>query len=198
VRHLAIDRVDPQENPPPVLPFAAPADYIPAATSTMKHIEDALTKAANRIPELADDLTRASERVDRMLAALEGNGVSDKVVAAVARADETLASLEAAVRRFDRERVPEKTSKALDDLGVTVAKLDHVLDQLGGERGLISGIARTTDAFGQVGRGVSSSTRDLGEALDELRDAAEAIRVLAQDLDRDPDMLLKGRASGSR
>jgi hypothetical protein len=49
-------------------------------------------------------------------------------------------------------------------------------------------------AFGQVGRGVSNSTRDLAQMLDELRDAAEAIRVLAEDLDRSPDMLVKGRS----
>lgn len=47
--------------------------------------------------------------------------------------------------------------------------------------------------FGRATRPGSGERVD--EALEELRDTAEAVRILAEDLDRDPDMLLKGRAS---
>ena len=53
VKFLQIDFFDIKDNPPPVLPFEVPDNYIPAAVSTMKNLEDAVVRAVNRIPELA-------------------------------------------------------------------------------------------------------------------------------------------------
>lgn len=131
-----------------------------------------------------------------MLSELERNRVSDKAAATLEHADAALGSLETTIERFQGALVSERASKALDDVRVAVTKFEDVLNQLDGERGLIARVGRATDTFGQVGRGVSSSTRDLDPLLEELRDTAEAIRVLAEDLDRDPDMLIKGRAYG--
>jgi ABC-type transporter Mla subunit MlaD len=192
-KHVAIDVFDPKDNPPPVLPFAVGSNYIPAATSTMKSLEDSLTKAADRVPELVAAIVSAAGRVDDVLAHLEQDEVPGKAAATLKNADNAFGALTATIRRFDRERVPEKTSKALDDMRAAVARVDHVLDQLDGEGGVLTSVRRTTDAFGQLGRGASSSVRDLDQVLEELRDAAAAIRVLAEDLHRDPDMLLKGR-----
>lgn len=133
VRYVALDVADARAPPPPALPFAASPNTIPSTPSSMKTLEDTLTKG--------------------------------------------VATLDDVLGRFDRARVPEKAAKTLDGVRAALAKMNHAVD-----------------AFGQVGRGASSSVRDLDQALDELRDAAEAIRVLAEDLDRDPDMLLKGRA----
>jgi len=196
VKYVSLDLLDPNEHPPPALTFAVPASYIPAATSTMKSLEDALTETADAVPAIVASVATASGRVDRMLGQLERAGVSDKAAATLEHADAALAALEVTMRRFDRAGVPEKTSKALEQVRAAVAKVDGVLDRLDGDGGLIASVGRATDAFGQVGRRVSSSTRDVDEALDELRDAAEAIRLLAEDLDRDPDMLLKGRRTG--
>lgn len=175
VRNVSIDLFDPEKNPAPVLPFAVTSNYIPATTSTMKNLEDALTKASDRVPRLVDSLAQASSHLETVLAELERSHVSEKAAATFEHADAALAAMDAAVRRVDRARVPERTSQALGDASVALVKMGRVLD------------------------GVSGSTRDVDQALDELRDTAEAIRVLAEDLDRDPDMLLKGRATrGSR
>jgi ABC-type transporter Mla subunit MlaD len=180
VRNVSLDLFDPQENSPPVLPFAVPSNSIPAATSTMKGLEDALTKASIEVPKVVGAVVKASNRVDEVLAELQRNHVSDKTASALEHVDAALVTFDATMRRFDRERVPQKTSQALGDASVALAKMDRVLDRLDGERGLIA--------------------TDLDQALDELRDTAEAIRLLAEDLDRDPDMLLKGRPTrgGSR
>jgi ABC-type transporter Mla subunit MlaD len=193
VKYVALDVVDPAVHPPPALPFPPGPNYIPAATSTMKSLEDSLAQAAGRVPDLVDAVVRTSNRLDRMLADLERANVPARIVATVEHADEAIGTLEGTIRRFDRAGVPEKTARVLDDAEGAVAKMDRVLDRLEGEGGLIANMGRTSAEFGQVGRGMASSTRDLSQALDELRDAAEAIRVLAEDLDRDPDMLLKGR-----
>ena len=63
-----------------------------------------------------------------------------------------------------------------------------------GDDGLVASIRRASDAFGTLGRGAGSTTRELDKTLREVRDAAESIRVLTEAIERDPDMLLKGRA----
>ncbi|HEX8791860.1 MAG TPA: MlaD family protein [Polyangiaceae bacterium] len=175
VRNVSIDLFDPQKHPAPIMTFAVASNCIPAATSTMKTLEDALTKTADRMPGIAETVARASERVEAMLDEVARGHLPDKAAVTLAHADAALRTLTATMRRFDDAGVPEKTTAALGDVSSALAKLSRVLD------------------------GVSGSTRDVDQALDELRDTAEAIRVLAEDLDRDPDMLLKGRATrGSR
>lgn len=171
VRNVAIDLFDTHEHPPPALPFAAPSNYIPATTSTMKNLEDAVTTAADRVPELVNNLSQASHRIDALLAEMDRAHLSDRAATTLAHADAALGALDVVVRRLDRAGVPEKTSQALGNATVALAKLNAILD------------------------GMSGSTRDVDDALEGLRDTAEAIRVLAEDLDRDPDMLLKGRAA---
>ncbi|MDF2697869.1 MAG: Paraquat-inducible protein, partial [Labilithrix sp.] len=73
-------------------------------------------------------------------------------------------------------------------------KMNAVLDRVDGDDGLITSIRRASDAFGTFGRGAGSTTRELDQTLREVREAAESIRVLTEALERDPDMLLKGRA----
>src|SRR5215213_2917631 len=54
VKFIAIDFFDPKSNPPLPLPFAAADNTIPAATSMMKNLEDTISKAAEKLPELVD------------------------------------------------------------------------------------------------------------------------------------------------
>jgi DNA repair ATPase RecN len=137
------------------------------------------------------------DRAQRILGQLESDQLSEKVAATLGRVDQTLRAVEATAIRVDRERVPERASKAFAEIGTTADRIDRVLERLDGQKGLIASMGRATEQFGQAGRGVSTSTRDLGQTLEQLRETAEAIRVLAEDLDRDPDMLVKGRARRS-
>ena len=69
-----------------------------------------------------------------------------------------------------------------------------MLDRVGGETGLVATAQRSVSSFGEVGRNVTGATRDLDQTLGEIREAAAAIRLLADELEREPDILLKGRA----
>jgi len=65
---------------------------------------------------------------------------------------------------------------------------------VGGDAGLVASTRRATDSIGDLGRRTVDSTGDLDRTLRDLDEAAAAIRALAESVDRDPDMLLKGRA----
>ncbi len=196
VKFFAIDFFDPKTNPPPPLSFQPPANYIPAAQSMMKNLEDTITKAMERLPELVDATVTIMSRVDRLVAILEREGVTEKAAEAMVHADEVLTTLDKTLKKIDRQNIPEKTSKTIEDLQGAIAKMNKVLDRIDGEAGLLATAQRSIASFGEVGRNANGATRDLDDTLKEVRDAAEAIRLLADSLERDPDMLLKGRAKG--
>jgi paraquat-inducible protein B len=195
VRFVAIDFFDPKTDPPPVLSFSPPANYIPAATSIMKTLEETVTKAMDRLPDLVDATVTVMARVDRLVAALEREGVSEKAAQAIVHTDAVLTTLDDTLKRIDRQNIPERAGRTLDELRGAITKMNTVLDRVDGDAGLVATAQRSIASFGEVGRNANGATRELDETLREVRAAADAIRQLADALERDPDMLLKGRAS---
>lgn len=194
VKFVAIDFFDPKTNPPLPLPFPPPENHIPAATSMMKNLEDTISKAAEKLPELVDAVVAITSRIDRMVAQLENDQVSEKTASALTHADEVLTSLGVTVKRIEQSGLADKTAGTLDDLKVAVGKMNKVLDRIDGEAGLVASAQRATDAFGAAGKTAGGSARELDATMREIREAAEAIRTLAEALEKDPDMLVKGRA----
>jgi hypothetical protein len=58
---------------------------------------------------------------------------------------------------------------------------------------VLASVKGTNDAFGEIARSGRGTQHDLEATLRDVSEAAEAIRMLAESLDRDPDMLLKGK-----
>ncbi len=191
VKFVAIDFFDPKTNPLPELPFPPPRNYIPAAASLMKNLEDTVSKAMERLPELTDATVTVMNRIDRMVAILEDQDAMGTTVRAMKHADEVLTGLDKTIKKIDKANLPERAGSTIDDLKVALGKMNKVLDRVDGETGLVASAQRS---FGEVGRSANGATRDLDDTLREVRQAAEAIRELASTLDRDPDMLLKGRS----
>jgi len=74
--------------------------------------------------------------------------------------------------------------------------LNKVLDGIGGKKGLLASAQHATDAFGEVGRAGRGTQKDLDATLRDMSEAAESIRSLVDAIERDPDMLLKGKTKG--
>lgn len=194
VKFIAIDFFDPKSMPMPVLPFTPGENYIPSAPSMMKSLEDTITKAMDKLPELVDAVVAIMSRVDRMVAQLEKDDVTGKAASTLSHADQVLTDLHHTIGTIDQAAIPEKAADTLKDVSKAVAKLNNVLDQVDGPNGLLASVRRTSDAFGTFGKGAGSTTRELDQTLREVREAAESVRLLSDTLERDPDMLLKGRA----
>lgn len=197
VKFIAIDFFDVKSNPPPELPFAVPVDhYIPAAPSMMKNLEDTITKAMDRLPDMVDAVVMIMGRVDRLLATLETQDVSGKAAEALGHADAVMATLQSTVARIDKHDLGGKAASTITDLNVALNKMNSVLDRLGGQKGLLASAQHATDAFGEVGRAGQGTQRDLEATLRDVSEAAESIRSLVDSIERDPDMLLKGKTKG--
>jgi paraquat-inducible protein B len=194
VKFVSIDFFDPKANPLPPLTFDPGPRYIPAAQSMMKNLEDTIARAMDKLPELVDAVVAIMSRVDRMVAQLEKDDVTGKAASTLGHADQVLTSLNATIGHLDSAALPDKAAATLEDVSKAVAKMNKVLDRVDGDDGVLASVRRASDAFGTLGKGAGSTTRELEMTLREVREAAESIRVLTDTLERDPDMFLKGRA----
>ena len=177
-RFLDIDSFDPKTHPPPVLQIAPPAMYIPSTPSLQKSVEDSLRVAMDRLAQVMDSIVR--------------EGLTEKLSQSVTHADDVLTEIDQAVKGFNREKVPARAAAAIDQARVALDSMNKALERVNGDAGLIASANRAVGSFGELERTASSATSDLERTLEDLRAAAAAIRSLAEELERNPDMLVKG------
>ncbi len=194
VRFVLIDFFDAKSNPVQPLPFETPSNYIPTASSTMKNLEDTVTKTANRFPEIADEAVRAVTRVRMVAEQIEAGRLPDRAADTLNQANASLSELTTQLKALNAAQLSREAEQNLKDFSGVLARTNALLTRLDSEQGLFHHAERSADAIGEVARGARSLGPELELTLREVRGAAHSIKRLADDLDRDPDMLLKGRA----
>lgn len=194
VKFIQIDYFDQKDYPAPQLPFATPANYIPSAPSTMKNLEDSVIKTVNQFPDLAGEILSLLNRMNHILADIDDKKIPDKAAATLANVDTLLAESLHKIRALDADGISKNASQTFADLDATVKHADALMAGLEGDKGLLTSARKTSDSVGEMARGARGVGREMDETLREVRDAAESIRRLADELEQDPDMLLKGRA----
>jgi paraquat-inducible protein B len=194
VKFMQIDFFDEKDNPPPLLPFAAPKNYIPAAVSTLKNLEDAIVHAVNRVPEVADQLLTIMTRVDGILVSLEGQKIPEQTSATLTRVNEVLASLQSTVKGLDTQKLSGQAQATLANLNGTVSRMNAMLEKIDGDKGLLANANRASTAIGDVAAGASGVGRELERTLHDIQQLTAALQRVAEALDRDPDMFVKGRS----
>jgi hypothetical protein len=194
VKYILIDFFDVRTNPVPLLPFPVRGNYIPAASSMMKNIEDSVVRAVDEFPKLATELGQVLDRVNHMLAEVDDRKLPDKVASLLAKVDQTLLLLQTKVSQVKTKELSDEAQAAIVNLNVTMSKMQRIMERVDGDRGVLASVQRASDSFGDVAGTASGFGPELGETMRDLREAAEAVRQLADALELDSDMLLKGRA----
>jgi paraquat-inducible protein B len=193
VKFLQLDFFDVSENPAPVLPFDVPENYIPAASSTMKNIEDSLMHMMSRLPEITEQLAGILTKVDHVLGELDGKKLPEQIAAMLESTNHMLGVAQHKIDQVDTGKLSRQAEQSLAGLNETVGRMNKLLANVDGEKGLLSSVVRASDAFGDTVRNADGLGGQLEEALQAVQEAASSIHKLADVLEKDPDMLLKGR-----
>ena len=184
LKALQIDFFDPKAYPAPELPFRVPETYIPAAPSMLNKLGASVSNAVDRVPEIADALLRVASRADRLIETYEKAELAQGAAGAFARADKAFASLQ---KTIDDARIPALTAS----LDQTVQRMNAALARLDGKDGILASVHRASNAMGDAVP--PSIGEELTATLRELQEAASSFRRLTDALERNPEMLLKGR-----
>jgi phospholipid/cholesterol/gamma-HCH transport system substrate-binding protein len=198
VKYVDIDFFDPAANPPQALPFEPAASYIPARPSLFKGLEDNLEAVGQRLPELVDRADATLGKLGRAIDDVHDEQVARRIAEAADAGAGALADVRKLARHVDAAKLQDRASAALDRVADAAARVDAMIARLDGERGLVASARRATDSIGDLGKSTLGSTEELERTIRELGDAARAVRELAETIDRDPDMLVKGRARSGK
>jgi len=266
LKFLQVDFFDVNKYPPPkrcpkgepkpigCLDFEPPDNYVPAVSSTLKSLEDAVVRSVGRFPEATGEAIETLKRVNVLLDDINSKKFPDQATDTLERVNGTLDEGQKLLRlaQWKVHQVDVKTMNdnlvklsenlvilsenligtshkadlALDNVNGTLIRTNTLLMRIQKNDGLLSDVEATVkilrteaanlegtmaivkgtmssvrvsaDAFSDVARNTSSVTDELGGTLASVKEAAESIRRVADVLERDPDMLLKGRAEAGK
>jgi len=191
-KYILLDFFNVGVTPPEPLPFAVPENYIPATPSTMKNLEDAVVKAVDALPALAAAIGKVMEKVNSLLEDVNQRGLPARASQTLLSVNQVMATFETKLNQVQVKELSQGAFALLKSADTAVARVNKVLDKVGGEQGLIASLQRTSDSVGDIANAEQGDS--LGDTVRSLREAASAIRDFLEALDRDPDMLLKGKA----
>ena len=197
LKYISIDFFDVASNPAPVLPFPLATNCIPVTPSTMKSLEDSVIRAVEQFPTLAADVILVLDHVNRLLTELEEQHLPRRATRVLDNADQTLASLQTKLEEIRTKELSSDAQRAFEQLARMTTEIQTLVERFNGERGIANSVQRATDRVGDVATNTRSFGPELSETLRDVREASNAVRQLAQSLDLDSDMLLKGRAKAS-
>ncbi len=193
-KYLKLDFFDPDKTPTPELPFEPGEHTIPATPSTLKNLEDSLLRAIDEIPDVVDDVRSILRHIQSLLYQVNQNELPQKVVSLIHRTDSVMVSLDKAIGDAKVKDLSVQTQRTLANLDETLQQARTLIERAGAEEGLVASLERASDAVGDLAMSAKPAGGALEDTLRDLRKMAESVQRLTDALERDSDMLLKGRA----
>ncbi len=198
VKFILIDFFSAKDNPVIPLPFPVPVNYIPSAQSTMKNLEDSVVRAVDRFPEVADQIVALLGKMSRILDDVDDKHLPEKASVVLYNAGHVIEDLQATLRGVDPAKLSQQAQETMANVNATLGRTSALLDRLQGEKGILASAERASNALGDLAHGERGIGAEIEETLQAVQGAAAAVQRLGDELDRDPDMLLKGRSRTAR
>jgi phospholipid/cholesterol/gamma-HCH transport system substrate-binding protein len=198
VKFVSIDFFATADNPVLPLPFPVTENYIPSARSTMKNLEDSVVHAVDRFPDVAEQILALLGRVNRILDDVDDKHLPEQARLTLNNANGAIADLRGAVHGVDVGKLSTEAQKTLAAVDGTLQRTSELLDRLQAQKGVLASTERAANAVSDLARGAVGLGAQLDQTLRDVQDATLAVQRLGDELDRDPDMLLKGRSKSPR
>ena len=198
VKFMLLDYFDGQAYPPPILPFKTPPNTIASTPSTMKNLEESVVRTANQFPDIASALLGTVTRLNDLMTQVDKEQLPSGAAGTLAEANATLHELRAQLKAINAGALSTHAEQSMRTLDQTLATTNQILSRLDSDQGLVRSAERAANSMNEVAPGAQAVGPELELTLREVRDAARSIHHFVDALDRDPDMLLKGRAQARR
>lgn len=187
IKSVAIDYFDPVRVPPPPLEFEMPRNYLPAAPSTLKSVEDAIASTVDQMPGFGTQVITLLTQLNRVLEQVAAADLPKQTQGLIARATEFLDaarkltdSLDGTMRELAVGDMSQQARDTLAELRATFADLRTILaDVQQGEGPLADVTARATNVLDALERAVVDA--DVPATSESLRAAGDSLAVTARD-----------------
>jgi paraquat-inducible protein B len=196
---VELDFMDPKEFP--VDPKISDSRYavVPAMQSTIAGFYDSASDILGNLKQV--DFAGLSRNVNTLVTDFRKQLAETDVKGAVEQWKKTGAQVEALTRNPDIQRTFDNLNRASDDLRAMIARLDKQIEPTSQELAqTLSETRKTMESFNAAAvaaQGFISTHSGLGgemaATLDQLSEAADAVKRLAEFLERNPNALIAGR-----
>jgi paraquat-inducible protein B len=194
VKFIQLDFFPIKSNPPPDLPFPVSNNYIPAAVSTMKNLEDAVIHAVDRIPDMIDAAMKLMDKVNLLVDEIEEKHLPVRAASTLTKIDGALLAVQNTATRLDTGKIGAQADKTLAEIGGAAERLNRILDKVDGDKGVVMSAQRASDAVGDAALSARGLGEDFSTTLRDVQLLTQSLVRLTDALERDSDMLVKGRA----
>jgi ABC-type transporter Mla subunit MlaD len=132
--------------------------------------------------------------VNALLDSVAEEHLPERVGKTLTAADAAMGELKGQAHDLHAGELSAQAKQDLVELERTLRSAEQVITRLDSDQGLVQSVERVADSVGEVARGAREVGPEVEVTLREVRGAARSIRHFADTLERDPDMLIKGRA----
>lgn len=192
-KYVKLDFFKEETNPPPELPFEVPQNYIPATPSTLKNVEEALSRALEQVPEVVASAHLLLEEVRHLVVGLVAADIPRRMSTTLDGVDGLVNTLDRQITAVNAPAVARDARRTLEALDAALTSADQLLVKVNADNGLIDSLKRASDRVGDVAGGARGTGHELDRTLRDLREASQSVQRLVDALEVEPDMLLKGR-----
>jgi paraquat-inducible protein B len=155
-------------------------------------------RTANQFPDIASALLGTVSRLNVLMADVDREQLPASAAATLAESKTTLHELRAQIQALNAGALSAHAEQSMTSFNQTLANTDKLLSRLESDKGLLRSAERAANSMNEVARGAQAVGPELEQTLREVRDAARSVHRFLDALQRDPDMLLKGRAEARR
>jgi phospholipid/cholesterol/gamma-HCH transport system substrate-binding protein len=195
VKFIQLDYFDGTGYPAPVLPFKTPPNTIPSTPSTMKNLEDSVVRAANQFPDIAAAMLGSVAKLNALMDQVEQERLPARAGATLTETNSAMAELKKQLHDLKAGELSAQAEQNLSQFNQTLQRVDRLVQRLESDEGLMRSAERAANSLNEVARGAQSVGPEFELTLREVKSAARSVRRFTDALERDPDMLLKGRAT---
>jgi ABC-type transporter Mla subunit MlaD len=188
------------ENAPlePKLPFKVPKNVIPSTPSTMKNLEDTMVRTANQFPDIATALLGTATKLNNLMDSVEEQRLPTRAGGTLTEANDAMHELKSQLQALKAGELSAHAEEDLKMLNQTLASANQLITRMDGDDGLVRSFQRAANSMDGVARGAQTVGPELDLTLREVRGAARSLKRFLDALERDPDMLLKGRRTAAK
>jgi phospholipid/cholesterol/gamma-HCH transport system substrate-binding protein len=197
-RFVLIDFFDPEKHPALPLPFAAPERYLPSSPSTISRIEQSVVDASDQLPAVAEHANEALSQLQATLRTIDEAQVPEKLAATLDDARKTMVVINSQLMGSSLPDTTRELRSTLTALSKTAGNIDGAIERIVSKDGVLMSAEGSLSSVRHVALGMQALTPEMDAALKEVRNAARSFRRLADSLEREPDMLIKGRKGGTQ
>lgn len=169
---------------------AADAIEVPSVPSTFQDVLGTITKSLDRLGKI--DIDGISSDIARTVSEISDILADPAIRSAINRINEAAANIESSTQAINRVCDEERLERLLFSLESGILKINKFVDDADRETAAAK-LPESTAAFRSATAAVVESRREIGNTLLKMNQALDALRMLLEYIESDPNSLINGK-----